>query len=428
MKKFIYVFLAVAALASAACRKEEKIKINQVTVSTFIDEAPLTDVIDITLTDKSSATAYKAKTVNGVATFNVVAGIYEAATTFYKDGSVYNGVNPSVTVTDGAENSFKLNLVASTASQVIIKELYYGGCMSNDGTKHYHYDKYCILYNNSAVEADAGKFCVAYTQGNAHATNSKFMTDGAPNYKDSIPATCAYWWFQTDVKIPPYSQIAIVLNGAIDHTATYSNSVDLSHADYVTYNPEQFELVNYHPAPSANIPASHYLDTYKYGMGKAWTPSVSSPGFFIFAPEGVTGKDYATNPESIRYAGTAHAAAMIPVRWIRDAVEVFEFANLAKSNKRFLDKVDAGYICGTNKSGYSIYRNVDKAATEALEENKGKLVYDYAGGTQDIEGGTTDPSGIDAEASIAKGAHIIYKDTNHSGNDFHQRKKASLKK
>ncbi len=40
-------------------------------------------------------------------------------------------------------------------------------------------------------------------------------------------------------------------------------------------------------------------------------------------------------------------------------------------------------------------------------------------GTKDIEPkyGSTDPSGIDAEASIANGAVIIYKDTNNSGND-----------
>ena len=77
--------------------------------------------------------------------------------------------------------------------------------------------------------------------------------------------------------------------------------------------------------------------------------------------------------------------------------------------------------------GYSLYRNVDKEATEALPENAGKLVYNYALGTQDVDG-STDPSGIDAEASIAAGAHIIYLQTNDSSKDFHQRKLASLKK
>ena len=77
--------------------------------------------------------------------------------------------------------------------------------------------------------------------------------------------------------------------------------------------------------------------------------------------------------------------------------------------------------------GRSAYRNVDKEATEALPENAGKLVYNYSLGTAD-EGGSTDPSGIDAEASIAAGAHIIYSQTNDSGKDFHQRKIVSLKK
>ena len=49
--------------------------------------------------------------------------------------------------------------------------------------------------------------------------------------------------------------------------------------------------------------------------------------------------------------------------------------------------------------------------------------------TTDYQGAeSTDLSGIDAEASIANGAHIIYMDTNNSMNDFHQRKVASLKK
>ena len=90
--------------------------------------------------------------------------------------------------------------------------------------------------------------------------------------------------------------------------------------------------------------------------------------------------------------------------------------------------VDAGNVQFTNKLGYSVYRNVDKEATEAIEGNKEKLVYNYKGGTKDadVEGGTTDPSGIDAEKSIANGAKIVFMDTNNSSNDFHERVYASL--
>jgi hypothetical protein len=61
--------------------------------------------------------------------------------------------------------------------------------------------------------------------------------------------------------------------------------------------------------------------------------------------------------------------------------------------------------------------------TEELPENQGKLIYNYALGA----GESTDPSGIDAEASIRNGAHIVYQDTNNSTADFHERQKCSLR-
>ena len=101
----------------------------------------------------------------------------------------------------------------------------------------------------------------------------------------------------------------------------------------------------------------------------------------------------------------------------------------SSNNKRFTSDIDAGSIYMTSDYGYTLYRNVDKEATEALPENAGKLVYGYTGGTVgvDITYGSTDPSGIDAEASIANGAHIIYMETNNSSSDFHQRRISSLK-
>ncbi len=430
MKRFIYILLAAAA-AFTACKKDESAKINDVTVQVLIDNEPVTDAVEVTVTDKSTSTAYKATTVNGTATFQLVAGIYEATTTLYKESSIYNGTNSAVTVVDGGANSFTLNLTASTTSQVIIKELYVGGCMDNEGAKNYQMDKYVILYNNSPVEADASKYAFAFSAPqNANATN-KYIQDGKLLYSDYIPAQVSVWWFQTDVKIAPYSQIVISMNGAIDHTVTYSKSVDLSNADYVFYDPEVFNNQMYHPAPSSSIPQDHYLKTFCYGLGNAWSISFSSPAFFVFSPEGTTAEAFTKNTdnqENLLSANKSGVCVRIPLAWVKDGVEVFDNANIQKSNKRLLDSVDAGYIGFTNKNGYTIYRNVDKEATEALAENEGKLVYNYAGGTADVEGGSTDPSGIDAEASIANGAHIIYKDTNNSRNDFHQRKVASIKK
>lgn len=80
-----------------------------------------------------------------------------------------------------------------------------------------------------------------------------YLKDGNLTYSDYIPAWNAVWWFQKEVKIAPYSQIVISITGAINHTETYSKSVDLSKADYVFYDPEVFSLASNYPAPSASI-------------------------------------------------------------------------------------------------------------------------------------------------------------------------------
>ena len=66
---------------------------------------------------------------------------------------------------------------------------------------------------------------------------------------------------------------------------------------------------------------------------------------------------------------------------------------------------------------------MNNSSFEEILENEGKLVYHYALGVD----GSTDPSGIDAEASMKQGAHIIYQDTNNSSSDFHERQKCSLR-
>ena len=108
-----------------------------------------------------------------------------------------------------------------------------------------------------------------------------------------------------------------------------------------------------------------------------------------------------------------------------DALEEWPEADESKYFNRFPKAVNSGYSLATKNLGYTQYRNVDKNATEAIAGNAGKLVYNYAGAVSEDD---TDPSGIDAEASIANGAKIVYMDTNNSANDFHQRKVSSLKK
>lgn len=75
MKKFIYILLAAAATFTA-CKKDESAKINDVTIQVLVNGEPATETVEVTVTDKSTSTAYTASTVNGTASLQLVAGIY----------------------------------------------------------------------------------------------------------------------------------------------------------------------------------------------------------------------------------------------------------------------------------------------------------------------------------------------------------------
>ena len=440
MKKLTLLFASAAALVMAiSCEPEDgtqKIKIQLTNEDgTNLAQKGIKVVVasDVAAFDETTDS-------KGVAAFKLPVGVYEATVSFTsrgKDGNStnYNG-KASVTIEDPTVNpdaaaEFKLPVIVSSGYPLIIKEIYVGGCLKNDASGTYANDKYLILYNNSGKEYDASNICIgnAYP-ANAHGTNA-YITDGKLLYKDWMPSGWAFWGFKstTTVKIPAYSQIVISIYGAVNHTETYTNSVDLSKADYVMYDTESgFNNKTMYPAPAEGIPATNYMKAYKYGQGVAWAIGNFSPALYLFTMDAATAESFIANTANLDYTcGEKMPNAKIPLASIVDGVESFNYPNLAKSQSRFILSVDAGHVNYTNGKGYTLYRNVDQEATEALPENKGKLVYNYTGGTQDEEGGSTDPSGIDAEASIKAGAHIIYKDTNNSTNDFHQRKVASIK-
>lgn len=391
------------------------------------------DGITVSVSTSNNSVSYEAETEAGVASFSLLPGLYTVSASFKTDDYIYN-LNASVTIASGDDGRMELELMKVKPKALIIKELYIGGCQKDDGSGAYNYDKYVILYNNSDTDVDAGDVGFAFvTPANSNASN-RWLKDGQLLYDSEgwIPAGWNIWWFETEVVIPPYSHIVVAINGAIDHTATYSQSVDLSRPEYYAmYDPEAFGdkySQNMYPNPSDNIEPSHYLQTFLYGKGNAWPVSNTSPAFYILEYSDI--EEYTKN--DVNYDRTE--SAELPVvkvdrSWVLDGIEVFRGGYESRNSKRFTSDIDAGYIYHTSDRGYTLYRNVDKEATEALPENEGRLVYGYAGGTDgtDHAYGSTDPSGIDAEASIANGAHIVYMETNNSSADFHQRRISSLK-
>ncbi|MDR3119691.1 MAG: DUF4876 domain-containing protein [Mediterranea sp.] len=370
----------------------------------------------------------------GIAVFAVPAGIYEVSSSSKEavDNYTYNynGIKTNIPVTAGRTDKerISLELVVSKSAQIIIKEIYNGGCQRNDGSGTFQNDKYVILYNNSEKQANLKDLCLTVvTPANAQATNNDYGTDGKLSYETAgwIPSGGAFLYFAEDAILQPFEEAVIALANAVDHTVTYRNSINFANESYYcVYDPLTYTG---HASPSDRIPTSHYLKAHKFATGTMFIVSVTSPAIFIFKPTGgITPQDLANDTDRDNYHGNTVSAAnkrkKIDVDWVLDGVEVFTNSSSA-NKKRLTAAIDAGYVYLTHYYGHTLYRNVDKEATEAITGNEGKLIYNYDLGVD----GHGDPNGIDAEASSRNGAHIIYMDTNNSANDFHERTEASLR-
>jgi hypothetical protein len=450
----LWTAIAVILLNVVACDDKEDI-IKTFTLSVQLeypdDYAPREEVA-VRLKRTNADDVMEAKTnAEGIAKFTVLAGIHEASASDirYEDGHeiIFGGNKTNIVITDAWEENgeaVSISMTGTESSQLVIKELYIGGAPSpvldENGnpklddkgepvTTVFARDPYMILYNNLDAEFSADNLAFgSLFPLNSNARN-EFMENGELIYlkEDWIPAAYGIWYIDGNIRIAAGEQIVIAMNSGNDHTKTYKNSINFANPDYyVGYHPESgFNNTLYHPSPSEVIPTSHYLKAYRFSgvTSNAWSFSITSPSFILFLPQQPLGS-FTSDPANLIIHGTltTQAGLKVPREWILEGIEVFN-AGDAGNQKRLTPDIDAGYVEFTSKLGYTLYRNVNKEATEAFAGNEGKIVYNYILGTSN----STDPSGIDAEASIKSGARIIYKDTNNSTADFHQRQKASLR-
>lgn len=435
----LFLLIGIVILSFQSCKNDydNLFQISTVTVQlNYPEEFESAENVRVSLINTNNNTTYTDSTnANGIVTFQVPYGVYRVSAsdirTISQTSYIFTG-SKSLSLNGSYKDSdiTTLDLSVSETTAIIIKELYNGGCQKDDGSGSFYWGQYIILYNNSGVPVSLDNLCLAYTYPyNSNSTNY-FYENGVLSYESEnwVPAAQGIWHFPDGISVAPGEQIVVALNCAIDNTVTYSQAINFANATYhTTYDIDVYSHSTYYPAPSSLIPTSHYLSAIKYGAATTWILSTSSPAFFLFSPKNLTPSEFANNVENIGYynGSTNQGYAKVPNNWIVDAIEVYRqgYDNL----KRLPSAIDAGYVNMTNKYGHTLYRNVNKEATEALPENAGKIVYGYTGGTSDITDGSTDPSGIDAEASIANGARIIYSDTNSSTNDYHQREKASLR-
>lgn len=419
MKKQLALILALAT-AVVACKKQDGPSVYELNVQLTSDgKAYAAAGIDITVSDGINDFIL-ASDAEGKAVFTLPPAAYTIEASTVKDKYALNG--KSSLVLENAGHSISLNLVKSAIRSIVIKELYNGGCMNNDASKSYTDDAYITVYNNSDTEYDASNLVFGVVgPANAQGDN-QYMVDGELKFEKLgwIPAYSAIWWFTAPVKIPAYSQITIVCFGAIDHSKTISRSVNLSNPDFywMSNNDIQDVYDNGKYQVAETISSSHFLSAKPFSQSNAWVLSVSSPAVFIASMSKAEAEALCTDTQGYDTTLGSYAVCVkFPTSKVLDAIEVWPASDLDESIVRFPLACNSGHVTLANMEGFTLYRNVNKEATEAIPGNSGKLVKGYA----------DDPSGIDAEASIKAGAKIVYLNTNNSARDFHERKVSALK-
>lgn len=362
--------------------------------------------IAVRMTDDKGMVFMQNTDGDGITTFQVPVGIYDIVVSHVSQPqggwrTVYNGSASHVAVNRQGDCTVSLTLTTATASAIIIRELYVGGCQRDDGSGWFYRDKYVIITNNSDQRVVLPGLCLAIaTPYNSYSLNMNYDESGHLNYENEgfVPAASSFWYFQgEEVTFEPWEEKVIALNGAIDHTLTYSNSVNLARPEYYcTFDIERYNSTSAYPSPSELIPTSHYLKAVKYGdqMESAWPLSNTSPAFFIFTPpEGMTLLEFGNDASNVWYDEgrvlATFACRKVPVENILDGVEVFSTA-WDEATKRLTASVDVGAVYMTARYGHTVERRIDEQETE-------------------------------------RQGHIVYLDTNNSTNDFYEREQASLR-
>ena len=332
--------------------------------------------IGIVITDRNRGGSYSLLTgQDGNAKAKLPDGTYRIVLSARVDGKVYNGASDKV-ILSGGDREVSLQVVGSVSGDIVIKEMYFGGCQKYPEQGNYQIDKYIILHNNSAQTQYLDSLCFGTLDPyNSVSNNPWIITDpdtGEVVFRDFVPIVQALWQFPgdgDDFPLAPGEDAVLCLYGAIDHRAQYPESVNLNKPDYfVCYNTNYFSNTAWHPAPGSNIQTSRILDcVIKTGIANAYTMSATSPAVVIFkAPSGTTIQDFIADPANIvqKPGSSVDKVVAVPCGWIMDGVEVF---NGNGSKKRLRPDIDAGSVQFSEAfQGHAVVRNVDREASEAL--------------------------------------------------------------
>lgn len=363
---FLLLALLLALFPSCSEKKESTPDTVSIRVIAPEEHDPLPyQEIEVVLTHKNLGTTYTAScSENGTATFCVEQGFY-SATAHYQSpsGLIFSGrVDELALLSEREETIADLPLTRSQTNALVIKEIYYGGCIGKQG-EEYQSDQYVILYNNSDKVVYLDSLCIAVADPIA-STESAWM-----KYTDMkrIPVNDLAWQFPGNGKdhpLQPGGETVIATN-AVNHTGGgygHPNSIDLSKADWAFWDSA---------LSSQDITAGvKPLVLFSNLNPRLWMYSlpVVGPTLMVFKTEGCSAAAYAANPANRenkpQHPNKKKFYLMVPKEWVIDCVECVENAGIV-GYKRVPDDLDsrAAYIADGPYTGEALIRKVSTGKT-----------------------------------------------------------------
>lgn len=395
MKRIIYILILALWTASCSDFRQENPYADDLHTLTVRTQWPSEERgkagLEVRIEEMNIGSRYVSYTdAEGCATFVIPDGLYRITISGREDTDVFNGSADKI-VLAGKDLETSVRLSVSKAGNIVIKEIYCGGCKKLPEEGNYQTDQYIILHNND--------YNVQYLDSLCFGTLAPYRSTGSNPWgvlPDFVPVIQAVWQFPgdgDDFPLQPGEDAVLCLRGAIDHAAQYPLSVNLNKPDYfVCYNPTYFSNTTYHPAPGDLISQDRYLDVViKTGKANAYTMSIQSPAVVIFRSKGISMQDFVDSSDNITPVpgSSVDNVVKVPYEWVLDAVEVFEGSS-SNNQKRLQPSVDAGYVMLSDTFlSHSLIRKVDEEAT-------------------------------------ASSGYEILRDTNNSLNDFYESEKQSL--
>lgn len=247
---------------------------------------------------------------------------------------ILNAVQNGATIIGGQNPTFQLQLQGGAVGSLVIKEVYYTASQTPSGG-FYFSDQFVEIYNNSTDTLYLDSLCIADISGTSGLINptslpTPFNTDNANSYANNI------WRIPGTGRQRPLApgKSIVIAQDAVNHkdpTLNPNSPVDLSNADWETYN----ERPDNRDADAPGVPN---LDRVYFTGGFDWLIPVFGPSLVIFKA------DFASLAQ-VPIPGASPTIApriKIPNNIVIDGVEFLKDGTSA-GFKRLPAAIDAGF-------------------------------------------------------------------------------------